>query len=122
MGVETPEIRSVVELQEILPHCAFYAHFKPLESFGILAVEAMSYGAIPIVFRSDHSATWIDIVQKGKFGLGFSTVEEFVNLVSNVAGNRQLEEELRVRASIRSQAFSLERFRERFLELLRENM
>jgi len=102
-------------LAEILSRCMFYSHFKSLETFGILCAEAMSYGAIPIVYRSPLNATWVDILREGRFGLGFSSAREFVDSVAQVADDRNMEENLRERAIFRSQCFGVERFHEQFL-------
>ncbi len=48
------------------------------ENFGISTVEAMNYGCVPIVPKS--GGQWIDIVEEGKYGLGFSDYGEIPEL------------------------------------------
>jgi len=54
------------------------AHFEP---FGIAVVEGMYAGAIPIVYRGSLSGPWIDVVERGKYGLGFKTAVELAKSI-----------------------------------------
>jgi glycosyltransferase involved in cell wall biosynthesis len=48
------------------------------ENFGISIAEGMSKGCVPIVRKS--GAPWIDIIEEGKYGLGFRDYEEIPKL------------------------------------------
>ncbi len=52
-------------------------HFKTYEGFGIGIAESMNEGAIPIVYQSDLNATWTDITDRGRFGMGFRSSKDF---------------------------------------------
>ncbi len=56
-----------------------YFHPKVNEHFGISIIEAMSAGLIPVVHKS--GGAWFDIVKEGKYGFGYSNVEEAVKAV-----------------------------------------
>lgn len=67
--------------EELLLRSRIYAHFNFFETFGIASVEGMAYGAVPVSFVSRYNATWMDILDKGRFGYGFRTPQEFVDIV-----------------------------------------
>ena len=49
------------------------------ENFGISIAEAMNKGCVPVVPRS--GGPWLDILEEGKYGLGFSKKEEIGELI-----------------------------------------
>lgn len=51
-----------------------YMHSMVNEHFGIAVVEAMAAGLVPVVHRS--GGPWLDITQEGRYGIGYSTLEE----------------------------------------------
>lgn len=60
--------------RELLGSSMIYIHSNKKENFGITVTEAMRGGCIPIVPKS--GAPWIDILQEGKFGLGYDDYSE----------------------------------------------
>lgn len=56
------------------------AHHEP---FGIAVVEGMAAGCIPIV-RRGFNGPWIDIVEQGRCGCGFSSTMELANTIRRV--------------------------------------
>lgn len=99
----------------LFSHSWSYIHPKPMEHFGISIAEAISYGCIPIVHRSGGG--WEDIVDSGKFGLGYNSLEEASQKV-NESFEMSIGERNQIYAS--RERFSVYRFNEKFLSLLKE--
>ena len=78
-----------IKKENILRKASIYLHLKRKEHYGISVVEAMSYGLIPVVPKS--GGPWIDIVEKGKYGYGFDSVQEGVEMIKNVDMSRSKE-------------------------------
>ena len=49
------------------------------EHFGIAIAEGMNFGCVPVV--PENGGQWIDIVDKGKYGIGFVEVYELRNAI-----------------------------------------
>ncbi len=58
-------------INQVIEECKFILQLGVMEPFGIALLEGMSYGAIPLVRRSEFSGAWIDILDRGRFGCGF---------------------------------------------------
>jgi len=104
---------------EILLRAKMYVHMKRFEPFGIAVAEAMYAGAIPIVYKGYTSGPWIDIVDKGKYGMAFRTIEELVEAIYSVAtlDKNQLGE-LQEKVFEKAHNFSLEVFKAKFIQLV----
>lgn len=90
--------------QEILRKSFIYMHANRKEHYGISIIEAMACGLIPVVPKS--GGPWIDIVERGKFGYGYDTIDEAIEIIRTVDLNRNKE----IYESI--SRFSYERFNE----------
>jgi glycosyltransferase involved in cell wall biosynthesis len=102
---------------EILKKAKIYLHPTKYEHFGIAIVESMAAGLIPVVHKS--GGPWIDIVNKGKYGIGFKTTEELAETMEYVMSVDTTELlELQERAYIGSLRFSFEAFKENIAKLL----
>ena len=74
-------------------------HTHPAEHFGIAIVEAMSTGAVPVVHRD--GGAWLDVVEEGRFGFGFNTVNEAAEQVLNALdANAEYREAVMARSMI----------------------
>jgi glycosyltransferase involved in cell wall biosynthesis len=67
---------------EILKKAKIYLHPTKYEHFGIAVVEAMAAGLIPIVHKS--GGPWTDIIEFGKYGFGYSNLEEAKYIIHNL--------------------------------------
>jgi len=92
------------------------AHFEP---FGMSIAEGMMFRALPVVYKGSLSGPWIDIVDKGRYGIGFRTVEELADAIDYVMNACYGELfELQEKALRGSQRFSLITFKRNFLKLI----
>ena len=92
------------------------AHFEP---FGMSVAEGMMFRALPVVYKSSLSGPWIDIVDRGKYGMGFRTVEELAEAIECIMNADGTElSELQEKAYIGSQRFSFDKFEENITRLL----
>ncbi len=82
-----------------------------LEHFGIATVEAMSAGAVPVVIGL---AGQLEIVEHGRNGFHFATVDELVVRTEAVIADEALRATLSEAAEARARDFSVDAFAERF--------
>lgn len=75
--------------QEILQKGFIYLHANRKEHYGISILEAMACGLVPVVPMS--GGPWIDIVERGKFGYGFNTIDEAIEVLETVDLNKNKE-------------------------------
>jgi len=64
---------------KIMSKSKVYVHLMKGEHFGIAPAEAMASGLIPIVHKI--SGAWTDILEEGKYGLGFIQFYEIPRLI-----------------------------------------
>ncbi len=107
------------ELRKLLLKASFYIHPRFPEHFGIAVAEAMSAGAIPVVYRD--GGVWSDVVSPVDRMLGYSDLEEIPRIVRSIERNESLMNNLREKAIARAGMFRPEIFRERFIELLKQS-
>ena len=67
---------------ELLKKASIYIHLNRKENYGISILEAMSYGIIPVVPES--GGPWEDIIEHGKYGYGFNSIDEAVDQIKNI--------------------------------------
>ena len=103
--------------KETMEKAALYTSFRWFEPFGLVTVEAMSSGAIPIIYASGLNGSWTDIVAHGKYGFGFKTSEEFLDIAERILHDERLQRRMANVAQDRSKAFSKEEFKRNFLRV-----
>jgi glycosyltransferase involved in cell wall biosynthesis len=80
-------------LLSLLGRSKLIIHASRFEPFGISVVEGMNAGAVPIVCASENGGPWVDIVSKGRYGLGYdgyeSLADQIDSLMDDEAGWRE---------------------------------
>jgi len=79
---------TVREYVDILSRSKVYVHARPGEHFGITITEAMASGCPAIVHRS--GGQWTDVVDQGRYGLGWSSTEELKSKVLKLVKDESL--------------------------------
>lgn len=87
------------------------------EHFGIAPIEAMSAGAVPVVFDAAGPA---EVVQPGVNGLVFHTLDELVAHTRRLIDDHELRERLAVAAVASAQHYRRERFEDDVRALVRD--
>jgi glycogen synthase len=104
----------------ILSQAKMIVHAKRFEPFGIAVAEGMVAGAIPVVYKGPASGSWIDVVDKGRYGIGFRTIEEFAESIEYIMNADGTElSELQEKAYKGSQRFSFDKFERNITRLLK---
>lgn len=89
-------------------------HAHPAEHFGIAIVEAMSAGAVPIVHKD--GGAWFDIVKQGKYGLGYTSINEAVEAVIKALN---VGDDYRLVLINEAKAYSYESFKNNVINVLK---
>ncbi|BDR91647.1 glycosyltransferase family 4 protein [Vulcanisaeta souniana] len=97
--------------EELYKHASIYLHLKLNEHFGIAVLDAIATATIPIVPRT--GGPWTDIVEEGKYGLGYTNTEEIPQLI-----NKAEETINRERVFEGRERYSPENFRRRLMKAL----
>ncbi|MEM4914255.1 MAG: glycosyltransferase [Desulfurococcaceae archaeon] len=106
------------ELRELLRRAMFYVHPLFPEHFGIAVVEAMSAGAVPIVYRD--GGAWVDVVSNISHELGYTELDEVPAIIRKLESDHSKMTALREEAIKKSLEFRREVFQEKFLRVLKE--
>jgi len=86
-----------------------------MEHFGISTVEAMSAGAVPIVF---HGGGQTEIIDQNENGFLWNCPEDLIEKTSLVMTDQRLASVMQQKAMEKSKQFSVSRFRDAFDEVL----
>ena len=90
-------------------------HPALMEHFGIVAVEAMSAGCLPLVF---HGGGLPEVVEYGRSGLTWTSIPDLVASTTRLVHEPGEYETLVDHAKLRAREFSRERFEERLIGAL----
>lgn len=93
-----------------------FMHTMVGEHFGIAVVEGMAAGLVPVVHES--GGPWFDIIDQGKYGLGYKDVNTAVRAIEYALDNY---EHLKEKAIKRAMEFNKENFLKKFKEII-ENL
>ncbi|MEM1772556.1 MAG: glycosyltransferase family 4 protein [Desulfurococcaceae archaeon] len=104
------------ELRELLQRAMFYVHPLFPEHFGIAVVEAMSAGAVPIVYRD--GGAWTNVVSDVSHELGYVELDEVPAIIRDLENNPRKLAELREKAVRKSMMYRRGVFREKFAGIL----
>jgi len=110
-GQQAPQPLIELETASLFWHAAGYGrledHPEDAEHFGISIVEAMSYGAVPLVYADGGPREFID----GRNGTLWATVEELVAHSVEIMSDDELRAARARQAVSDSQRFSTDAFR-----------
>jgi glycosyltransferase involved in cell wall biosynthesis len=90
-------------------------HPEYAEHFGITTVEAMSAGAVPVVIKAGGQT---EIVEAGKSGFLWGSVEELISQTEFLIKDKKLWEKISEESQKRAKMFSHQKFEERIEDLI----
>lgn len=91
-------------------------HPERAEHFGISTVEAMGAGVVPVVINAGGQK---EIVEDGKSGFLWNSIEELVQKTKRLMGDNVLWEKMSGEAKIRSKKFTGDRFCRQLYEIIK---
>jgi glycosyltransferase involved in cell wall biosynthesis len=118
--VDRKELKGLFERSKIFWHAAGYgvdeeAHPELAEHFGIVTVEAMAAGCVPVVINKGGQG---EIVEHGVSGYLWNTIEELKKYTRLLAQDDQLRVRMSDAARERARLFSRDVFVEKFRQLV----
>jgi len=108
------------KLLESLSRAKVLLHTQPSEAFGMVVVEAMAAGCVPVV--PNDGGPWIDILDRkqGTYGFSYRSIDEAANIIKALINNENLRYEVANRARARALTFDKSIFEEKILRLIRK--
>jgi glycosyltransferase involved in cell wall biosynthesis len=103
--ISREDLRALLDTASVLVHPALF------EPFGLALLEGMAHGCAGVATRSEYAGGWVDILERGRFGLGFATKEELAQVLDNLLSSPAYVREMAGKASERVATFSRERLR-----------
>lgn len=97
-------------VRSYLANSAVIVHPAMVEPFGLALLEGMAFGCAAVSYQGEQAGGWIDILDRGRFGMGFTSERELSSCLETLFTQETLlrhQSELAVR---RAQEFSMERF------------
>jgi len=106
------------KLVEVLSKAKVLLHTQPTEAFGMVVVEAMAAGCVPVVPSS--GGPWNDILDRrqGVYGFSYKNVSEAADIITLMLNNEDLRREVAERARVRALCFDKSVFEERILSII----
>lgn len=113
------ELQALYEQASVFWHAAGYElsdHPELQEHFGLVTVEAMSHGCIPVVFAGGGQP---EIIESGVNGVLWTTIPELINRTKEVMSDTDgAGAQLRRAARESTNRFATERFRQEMTDLI----
>jgi len=112
INISNEELWDIYSLAKIYWHASGFGddlekHPEYAEHFGISTVEAMGAGAVPVVFNAGGQR---EIVEDGKNGFLWDTIDSLIQKTNNVINNDKLWKALSENAVEHAKQFSYDRF------------
>jgi glycosyltransferase involved in cell wall biosynthesis len=112
-NVEIMENVSEGEKGKLMAESSTILSMNRKEHFGLAIAEAMKYGCVPVVPKS--GGQWSDIVEFGKYGLGYQGQDELVEMLKKSFSYTRTER-FKVAESVKR--FSVEEFSRKIANLI----
>lgn len=108
-NIPIEKLRAYYQKARMYWHASGFGESNPryMEHFGISTVEAMSAGAIPVVF---HGGGQPDIVDHGLNGMLWNSLRELIDHTTKIMTDHHLESAMQRKAIEKSKQFSVSRF------------
>jgi glycosyltransferase involved in cell wall biosynthesis len=121
-NVALPELKDLYREAKIFWHAAGYPYDETrtphvMEHFGIVTVEAMAAGCVPVVINKGGQP---EIVEHGASGFLWNTLEELKGYTCLLARDESLRRRMAEAAEARAQRFTKAAYIHRFYELVPE--
>ena len=118
--MDRQKLKILFEQSKIFWHAAGYGEDEDLhpqrsEHFGIVTVEAMAAGCVPVVCNRGGQG---EIVEHGRTGFLWTALEELQHYTTLLAGNEELRKEMAVLCRSRAQKYSKDAFASRFSTMI----
>jgi L-malate glycosyltransferase len=120
-NVERTKLTNLYEQAKIFWHATGYsdkhnADPELMEHFGIVTVEAMAAGCVPVVINSGGQP---EIVEHGVSGFLWNSLDEMVDYTFRLMRDDELRQKMSAAACVRSRYFDRKHFVDRFQNLLK---
>jgi glycosyltransferase involved in cell wall biosynthesis len=103
------EVRTDVdraELTRLYGKASAIVHPALFEPFGLALLEGMAQGCAAISSSSEYAGGWVDILERGRQGLGFANPDELTSAMARTLADGPEALDLRKRAAERAELFS----------------
>ncbi len=99
---------------------SIFVHPSFSEGFGMVLIEAMSFGCIPVAF--DSSRAYRDIIDNGKDGIIVPDMDEvaFINACEMLMNDEPLRQKMALNAQEKVKKFSIDKISRQWLDLFSE--
>jgi glycosyltransferase involved in cell wall biosynthesis len=108
--VSEEEKWKIISESKVILHCMRY------DNFGLGVAEAMFAGAVPVVYNS--TGTWEDTIQEGKYGMGYTTVDEAKEEIIRIIEDEKTYKEYKEKAIQRATDFTIDKFERNIMEYI----